>query len=262
MGIDVQKGEPGRSRMQEMVADEIWFHYLQGDIYTARRASLKHYRHLDPVERERMRMFFLIHWGNRRFLTEKEFRLRDLILAEAVVRINDALLTDESAYEPGSISHRIVSKCRPFYLWQCRYREMEPGECLWVEHCFMKIEELDVDSIDWQEVSSWEIQALYFYARVRRYDELAEQLEELHYEKFPLSDYTEVMRLVDLHKSERSVDPHVVYRPIAYSFMFLPLVTGMIGRRFTSLDRIRMFLMVIPMRLYLNRWSLWKVANY
>ncbi|MCZ8171109.1 MAG: hypothetical protein O9272_05170 [Brevundimonas sp.] len=248
--------------MQEMVADEIWFHYLQGEIYTARRASLKHYRHLDPVERERMRMIFLIHWGNRRFLTEKEFRLRDPILAEAAVRINDALLQDQMAYVPGNASHSAVMQFTPVYLWQCRYRELEPGECLWVEHCFMKIDELDVDSIDWQEVSSWEVQALYFYARVRGYHELAEQLAELHYENFPISDFTEVMRLVDLHKSERGVDPHVVYRPIAYSFIFLPLANGMIGRPFTAFDRIRMFLMMIPMRLYLNRWSLWKVANY
>jgi hypothetical protein len=248
--------------MQEMVADEIWFHYLQGEIYTARRASLKHYRHLDPVERERMRMIFLIHWGNRRFLTEKEFRLRDPILAEAAVRINDALLQDQMAYVPGNASHSAVMQLTPVYLWQCRYRELEPGECLWVEHCFMKIDELDVDSIDWQEVSSWEVQALYFYARVRGYHELAEQLAELHYENFPISDFTEVMRLVDLHKSERGVDPHVVYRPIAYSFIFLPLANGMIGRPFTAFDRIRMFLMMIPMRLYLNRWSLWKVANY
>ncbi|ARU44982.1 hypothetical protein CCB81_12850 [Armatimonadetes bacterium Uphvl-Ar2] len=248
--------------MQEMVADEIWFHYLQGEIYTARRASLKHYRHLDPVERERMRMIFLIHWGNRRFLTEKEFRLRDPILAEAAVRINDALLQDQMAYVPGNASHSAVMQLTPVYLWQCRYRELEPGECLWVEHCFMKIDELDVDSIDWQEVSSWEVQALYFYARVRGYHELAEQLAELHYENFPISDFTEVMRLVDLHKSVRGVDPHVVYRPIAYSFIFLPLANGMIGRPFTAFDRIRMFLMMIPMRLYLNRWSLWKVANY
>lgn len=126
----------------------------------------------------------------------------------------------------------------------------------------MKIEELDVDSIDWQEVSSWEIQALYFYARVRGYHEIAEQLGELHYEKFPLSDFTKVMRLVDLHKSERGVGPHVVYRPIAYSFMFLPLASGIIGRPYTAFDRIRMFLMFVPMRLYLNRWSLWKAANY
>ncbi len=245
-----------------MIVEEIWFHYLQGDIYTARRASLKHYRHLDPVERERMRMMFLIHWGNRRFLTEKEFRLRDPILAEAVVRISDALLQDDSAYVQGNVSHSTALQLEPVYLWQCRYRDMEPGECLWVEHCFMKIEELDVDCIDWQEVSSWEVQALYFYARVRHLDELASEIKDYHYALFPISDFTEVMRLVDLHKSERGIDPHVVYRPIAYSFMFLPLATGMIGRRFTSLDRIRMFLMMVPMRLYLNRWSLWKAANH
>jgi hypothetical protein len=172
------------------------------------------------------------------------------------------LLQDQMAYVPGNASHSAVMQFTPVYLWQCRYRELEPGECLWVEHCFMKIDELDVDSIDWQEVSSWEVQALYFYARVRGYHELAEQLAELHYENFPISDFTEVMRLVDLHKSERGVDPHVVYRPIAYSFIFLPLANGMIGRPFTAFDRIRMFLMMIPMRLYLNRWSLWKVANY
>lgn len=207
-------------------------------------------------------MIFLIHWGNRRFLTEKVFGLRDPILAEAAVRINDALLTDESAYEPGNLSNQVVSKCRPVYLWQCRYREFEADECLWVEHCFVNIEELYVDTIDWQEVSSWEIQAMYFFARMRRHHELAEQLAELHYDKFPISDFTEVIRLADLHKSERGIDPHVVYRPIAYSFMFLPLAIKMIGRRFTSLDRIRMFLMSVPMRLYLNRWSLWKAANY
>lgn len=208
-------------------------------------------------------MFFLIYWGNRRFLTESAFRLRDPILAEAAVRINDALLTDESAYEPGNVSHRIVSKCRPVYLWQCRYRELEADECLWIEHFFMNLDEAIGDSIDWQEVSSWEIQAIYFYARVKKAHTLAEQLEQLHYEEFPISNFTEVMRLVDIHKTKQgSVDPHVVYRPIAYSFMFLPLATSMIGRRFTSLDRIRMFFMMIPMRLYLNRWSLWKAANY
>lgn len=104
---------------------------------------------------------------------------------------------------------------------------------------------------------------MYFYALVRRLDELASKIKDYHYALFPISNFTEVMRLVDTHKTKRgSVDPHVVYRPIAYSFMFLPLANKMIGRPFTWLDRIRMFLMSVPMRLYLNRWSLWKAANY
>lgn len=208
-------------------------------------------------------MIYLIYWGNRRFLTEKEFRLRDPILADAVVRVFDGLHQKEMAYIPGNERFEIATTRRPVYLWQCRYRDMEPDECLWVEHCFANIESIDLDSIDWQEVSSWELQALYFYARVRRFDELATELKDLHYYTFPHSDFTEVMRLVDIHKDKKgSVDPHIVYRPIAYSFIFLPLANGMIGRPFTSLDRIWLFLMAVPMRLYLNRWSLWKAANY
>lgn len=136
--------------MQEMVADDIWYHYLQGDIYTARRASLKHYRHLDPVERERMRMFYLIYWGNRRFLADKKIKLRDRVLADAVVRVSDGLLQKEMAYVPGNKSYEVATIRRPVYFWQCRYRDMEVDECLWVEHCFVNIEAIDLDTLDWQ----------------------------------------------------------------------------------------------------------------
>ncbi len=240
--------------MSASTEDRIWDLYAKGEVWQARELYLEHIATFSIEDRDRMRMMYFVHLFCSRFISDERIINVDGVLSKSVDRLSEELRLQKRAYEEGGDYRDIVLDMKPVYLLKGRFENLNPGECLAVEQWIANISAFDCWEINRHEVSSWELQVLYFYARLYNHRAQAAQVMVLHEQLFPFSDFSKYLRNSDASVSRF----HKLIEPISYSFTLCHVAQCLIARRLTRVEDLQLRVTLIRNRLRLGNGSLWK----
>lgn len=241
----------------EVIEDRVWSLYINGNVWQARDLYLHHVSELCIESQRKLRMIYFVHLFCSRFIIDKRIIDVDAALANSVDRLSEELRLRKGSYQIESDLRTEVLTRRPVYLAEFRNRNLDPDECLAVEHWIAMIDEFDIIQIDRQSISSWELQVLYFYMKLYVYDSEAHQVMVLHNELFPFSDFANYVTNVE----SRIWPSYVQIQPIAYSFTLAHVAQCLTGKKISQYEHLRTKAMLIRSRLKLGHGSLWKFVN-
>ncbi len=243
--------------LMKSTEDTIWGLYANGEVWRARDLYLRHLPELTIEARDRMRMMYFVHLFCSRFIIDERIINVDRVLSKSVDRISEELRLQKRAYEEGGGYRDMVLEMKPVYLLKGRLESLNPGECLAVEQWIANISDFDSCVINRRDVSSWELQVLYFYSKLYNYHAQAAQVMALHEQLFPFSDFSKYARNVDGRENRF----HKVIEPISYSFTLCHVAQCLVARRLTRIEDLQLRVTLIRNRLRLGNGSLWKFIN-